>query len=366
MYLDKQGEIQNTKQNLPYLEDIVELFNSIGHTVEDIFPYESVGREMPGHMAYDIYVKLPGDVVNTPFYIYIDEDEDVFWRDYDKNERLGNLHNVSDMRMNLSYFLGPSKPKMWENENTLKEQDEGDVRKYLDSTYLKTANQAGITKRENVAIVLDTIKTAVDHSFKLVMIRPSFVEIARDYIDKNESSVLIGTVIDFPDGRGTTSEKVHEAMEAIDNGADELDYVADYTAFKNGNLDKFNEDIVQGTGVGLKNGKMVKWIIETGALNKEEIAEISKLISSIVMEGFPTEAQNVFIKTSTGFYNGTGATPEDVEIMKSMSGDLPVKASGGVYNKEDLNKMINAGATRVGTSRALDIYLGNETDENGY
>ena len=198
------------------------------------------------------------------------------------------------------------------------------------------------------------------------MIRPSFVEIARDYIDKNESSVLIGTVIDFPDGRGTTSEKIHEAMEAIDNGVDELDYVADYTAFKNGNLDKFSEDILQGTSIGLKNGKMVKWIIETGALNKEEITEISKLISSIVMNSFPSEAQNVFIKTSTGFYNGTGATPEDVEIMKSVSGDLPVKASGGVYNKEDLNKMINAGATRVGTSRALDIYLGKETDENGY
>ena len=106
MYLDKQGEIQNTKQNLPYLEEIVELFNSIGHTVEDIFPYESVARELPGHMAYDIYVKLPGDVVNTPFYIYIDGDEDVYWRDYDKNERLGNLHSPRDMRMNLSYFLG--------------------------------------------------------------------------------------------------------------------------------------------------------------------------------------------------------------------------------------------------------------------
>tara|TARA_R110002020_G_scaffold258332_2_gene472111 strand:- start:13162 stop:14262 length:1101 start_codon:yes stop_codon:yes gene_type:complete len=366
MYLDKQGEIQNTKQNLPYLEEIVELFNSIGHTVEDIFPYESVNREMPGHMAYDIYIKLPGDVVNTPFYIYVDGDEDVFWRDYDKNERLGNLHNLRDMRMNLSYLLGPAKPTLWENQKPLKEQEEDDIRQYLDSTYLKTAKQAGITKRENVAVVLDTIKTAVDNDFKLVMIRPAFVEIARDYIDKNDSNVLIGTVIDFPDGRGTTSEKVHEAMDAVDRGADELDYVADYTAFKNGNLEKFSEDILQGTGVGLKYGKMVKWIIETGALDKEEIVEISKIISSIVMNNFPSEAQNVFIKTSTGFYNSTGATPEDVELMKSVSGDLPVKASGGVYNREDLNKMINAGASRVGTSRALDIYLGKETDENGY
>ena len=364
MYLDKQGEFQNTKQNLPYLEKIVELFNSIGHTVTDVYPYESVSQELPGHMAYDIYVKLPGDVVNTPFYIYVDGDEEVYWRDYEKNEHLGNLDDLKNMGMTLSYFLGPAKPSMWESKKPLKEQD--DIRQYIDSTYLKTSKQAGITKRENVAVVLDTIKTAVDHDFKLVMIRPSFVEIARDYIDKNESSVLIGTVIDFPDGRGTTSEKIHEAMEAIDNGVDELDYVADYTAFKNGNLDKFSEDILQGTSIGLKNGKMVKWIIETGALNKEEITEISKLISSIVMNSFPSEAQNVFIKTSTGFYNGTGATPEDVEIMKSVSGDLPVKASGGVYNKEDLNKMINAGATRVGTSRALDIYLGKETDENGY
>ena len=365
MYLDKE-EPQHTKQNLPYLKEIVGLFNSIGHTVADVYPYESVYNELPGHMAYDIYVKLPGDVVNTPFYIYVDGDQEVYWRDYDKNEHLGNLHDLRNIRMNLSYFLGPTKPSIRENKKTLKEQEGEDIRQYLDSTYLKTAKQAGLTKRENVAVVLDTIKTAVDHNFKLVMIRPSFVEVARDYIDKNESSVLIGTVIDFPDGRGTTSEKVHQAMEAIDSGADEVDYVADYTAFKNGNLEKFSEDISQGTNVGLKNGKIVKWIIETGALNKEEITEISKLISSIVMNNFPGEASNVFIKTSTGFYNGTGATPEDVEIMKSASGDLPVKASGGVHNTEDLNKMINAGATRVGTSKALDVYLGNETNKDEY
>jgi deoxyribose-phosphate aldolase len=365
MYLDKEGEVQNTKQNLPYLEEIVDLFNSIGYIVEDIFPYESVAKELEGHMAYDIYVKLDGDVVNTPFYIYIDGDQDVYWRDYDRNERLGNLYNLRDMRMNLSYILGPIKPGSWENKKSLKEQEK-DIRHYLDSTYLKTAKQAGLTKRENVAAILDTIKTAVDNNFKLVMIRPSFVEIARDYIDKNDSDVLIGTVIDFPDGRGTTSEKVHEAMEMIDSGADELDYVTDYIAFKNGNLEKFNEDILQGTGIGLKHGKIVKWIIETGALTKEEILEISKLISSIVMNNFPSEAQNVFIKTSTGAYNETGATIKDVQLMKSVSGDLPIKASGGVYNREDLNKMINAGATRVGTSRALDIYLGKETDENGY
>tara|TARA_R100000908_G_scaffold11810_2_gene4227 strand:+ start:2417 stop:3205 length:789 start_codon:yes stop_codon:yes gene_type:complete len=251
-------------------------------------------------------------------------------------------------------------------KNLMNIREEEDITKYLDSTYLKTGEQADISDEDNRNVVIKTIQEAIDNNFKLVMIRPEFVSTAREMIDNTNSNLVIGTVIDFPGGGGTTLDKVREAEEAIRNGVDELDYVADYQAFQRGEIEKVMEDIVAGTEVGLNNGKMVKWIIETGALSKEEIEGITNLISSKVMDNFPSKAQNVFVKTSTGFYKGTGATIDDVSLMKSVSGDLPIKASGGVYNRKDLDDMVKAGATRVGTSRAYDIYKGKEGNSSGY
>ena len=251
-------------------------------------------------------------------------------------------------------------------KNLMNIREEEDITQYLDSTYLKTGEQADISDEDNRNVVIKTIQEAIDNNFKLVMIRPEFVSTAREMIDNNNSNVMIGTVIDFPGGGGSTSDKVSEAQEAIQNGVDELDYVADYRAFQQGNIEKVTEDILAGTKVGLSEGKMVKWIIETGALSKEEIEGITSLISNEVMDNFPGQSKNVFIKTSTGFYKGTGATVDDVTLMKSVSGELPVKASGGVYNRQDLDNMVKAGATRVGTSRAYDIYKGKEGDSSGY
>ena len=251
-------------------------------------------------------------------------------------------------------------------KNLMNIREEEDITQYLDSTYLKTGEQANLSDEDNRNVVIKTIQEAIDNNFKLVMIRPEYVSTAREMIDDANSNVVIGTVIDFPGGGGSTSDKVTEAEEAIRNGVDELDYVADYRAFQRGEIEKVMEDIVAGTEVGLSSGKMVKWIIETGALSKEEIEGITDLISSQVMENFPGKAQNVFVKTSTGFYKGTGATVDDVKIMKSRSRDLPVKASGGVYNRQDLDNMVKAGATRIGTSRAYDIYKGKEGDSSGY
>ena len=251
-------------------------------------------------------------------------------------------------------------------KNLMNIREEEDVKQYIDSTYLKTGEQADLSDEDNSNIVIDTIQEAIDNNFKLVMIRPEFVSIARDMIDGANSNVLIGTVIDFPGGNSSTADKVNEAKEVIKSGVDELDYVADYQAFQRGEIDKVSRDTLAGTEVGLSNGKMVKWIIETGALSREEIEGITSLISNDVMDNFPGQAQNVFIKTSTGFYKGTGATPQDIELMKSVSGDLPVKASGGVHNRQDLDDMLKAGASRIGTSKAYDIYKGKEGDTSGY
>ena len=98
-------------------------------------------------------------------------------------------------------------------------------------------------------------------------------------------------------------------------------------------------------------------------LAPEGVPDVLFFMSGIVIWNYFAD---VFVKTSTGFYNGTGANVDDVSLMKSVSGDLPVKASGGVYNRQDLDNMVRAGATRVGTSRAYDIYKGKEGDSSGY
>ena len=254
----------------------------------------------------------------------------------------------------------------------LKEQVEMDLAPYMDSTYLKTPEQAGIGEEETEVIVFNTIQDAIEHNMKLVMLRPEYVEAAREYIDSKGANVLVGTVIGFPNGDNSLGEKLDEAIQAIEDGVDELDFVVDYKAFKNGELDTIRYEVSEGTSIGVDAGKSVKWIIESAALNDEEITNLTSLIRDIVIQTVgPEKAKNVFVKTSTGFYQSDdnspiGATPEAVSIMKSNSGPLQVKASGGIYSIEDAEKMISAGATRLGTSAAKDIIKGNKIEKTDY
>ena len=243
-----------------------------------------------------------------------------------------------------------------------------EVGEYMDSTYLQTSEQAGISNEETDLIVSNTIQDAIEHNIKLVMLRPEYVEAARKFIDSKGANVLVGTVIGFPHGEQWYGEKFDEAIEAIKNGADELDYVVNYKAFQKGDLDTIWKEVSEGTLIGIDEGKVVKWIIESAALTNEEIAELTSIIRDTVVETVgPEKAKNVFVKTSTGFYTPEsgghgGATVEDVSIMSQNAGPLQVKASGGIYSKDDLQKMLDAGATRVGTSAAKEIILDKETD----
>ena len=254
----------------------------------------------------------------------------------------------------------------------IKEQEDVNLSRYIDSTYLKTPEQAGVDEFETDKRVFDTIKDAIEHDMKLVMLRPEYVAAARALIDKQGYSgrVLVGTVIGFPHGDVWYGKKFDEAMEAIKNGVDELDYVVNYKAFKNGDLDTILKEVSEGTLIGVDEGKVVKWIIESAALTNEEIAELTSIIRDTVVETVgPEKAKNVFVKTSTGFYEADddreiGATPEAVSIMKQNSGPLKVKASGGVYSSEDAYNMIDAGAERIGTSSAKDILQGNKSTDN--
>lgn len=246
-----------------------------------------------------------------------------------------------------------------------------DIRQYLDSTYLKTAAQAGLTKAENRAVVKGFIQEAIDEKFKLIMIRPDMVAMAKEMVTAANSKVTIGTVIDFPDGNGLLEAKLEEAVQAIKDGADDLDYVVDYEAFKRGETDLVKKQVLEGSRLGLLNGKIVKWIIEVAALNNHQIVQLSALIKNVVMANFKEDQYaHVFVKSSTGFYKTqdglpNGATVPVIKLMIENSFPLPVKAAGGVRTFDEALEMIALGVKRIGTSSAKAIANG-EVSKNEY
>lgn len=245
------------------------------------------------------------------------------------------------------------------------------IRNYLDSTYLKTALQAGISEIENKKIALACTQEAINEKFKLVMIRPEYVQAAKEIIVAQNSDVLVGTVIGFHEGTATVHEKLNEAKKAIDDGVDELDYVVNFEAFKKGDTNTVKDEILQGTKLGLQHHKTVKWIIETAALDTHQIIQLSTLIKNVIISHFKeSDYEKVFVKSSTGFYKtpegmSNGATIEGITAMLENAFPLPVKASGGVRNLEDTMIMIQLGVKRIGTSNAKTIVDGLTSTE-GY
>lgn len=233
-----------------------------------------------------------------------------------------------------------------------------DVRQYLDSTYLKTAKQAGLSQAENEKRVHELVSEAIQGNFKLAMIRPEMVKMAKKMVAEANSGVLVGTVIDFPAGSSAVEKKLEEAQRAIDDGADELDFVLNYEAFKKGDVALVKNEVLKGTALALSNHKTAKWIIEIAALNEFQIAQLSALVKNVVVSNFKEDQyQNVFVKSSTGFYktkNGlpNGATVPAIVIMLENACPLPVKAAGGVRSYAEAAEMIRLGVKRIGTSSA--------------
>ena len=245
------------------------------------------------------------------------------------------------------------------------------IKTYLDSTYLKTPEQAGISNSETLDKVRALAHEAMANGIFAVMIRPDYVRSIRELLDENKSDVVLGTVIGFHEGTYDLKEKLTEAQKAIADGADELDFVINFKAFKKGEIEKVEEEVETCTSVALREGKVVKWIIETVALTDEEIIAITKLVRDIVLNKIGEEfASRVFVKSSTGFFktpNGepNGANEHVIKLMLANAGPLPVKASGGVRNIEEAEKMIALGVKRIGTSSALAIANGDDAKE-GY
>lgn len=244
-----------------------------------------------------------------------------------------------------------------------------DIRSFLDSTYLKTASQAGLDEAQNTEVVKAFIDEAVVEGFKLVMIRPEMVALAKQIILASSSAVKIGTVIDFPEGKSTIEDKLIAANKAIVDGADELDFVCNYNAFKTGAIDLVKEEILRATQLALAHNKIIKWIIEVAALTDKQIIQLSTLIKNVVIAHFK-EADDaaVFVKSSTGFYETennepNGATIPTIIMMLENASPLPVKAAGGVRNYADAEKMIKLGVMRIGTSAAKAIVSGGKNQE---
>lgn len=242
---------------------------------------------------------------------------------------------------------------------------------YLDSTYLKTPAQSGISDEETLQIDKKLAQEAIDNGIFAVMIRPDYVADIKKYIQERNSNVAVGTVIGFHEGTYSIDEKLAEASKAIEDGADELDFVVNYTAYLKGDLELVKEEFVKCTQLALEHHKIAKWIIEIAALTDAQIADITKNISNWSAENFSeSDLPNIFVKSSTGFYQTedgkpNGATFEGIKIMLDNAGKLPVKAAGGVRTPEDAEKMIGMGVKRIGTSSALSL-IKNESSSGGY
>ncbi|WP_207696458.1 deoxyribose-phosphate aldolase [Enterococcus sp. DIV0212c] len=194
--------------------------------------------------------------------------------------------------------------------------------------------------------ILRIIEEAKKYEFFSVCINPCWVALAKEHLAG--TSVDVCTVIGFPLGANTSEVKAYEATDAINNGATEVDMVINVGALKSKQYKKVLKDI-QAVVDAAKGKALVKVIIETALLTDEEKIKVCELAK---------EAGADFVKTSTGFSTG-GATVADVKLMRETVGpDMGVKASGGIHNEAEAKAMIDAGATRIGTSAGVAIMEG--------
>ncbi len=212
-----------------------------------------------------------------------------------------------------------------------------ELNKYIEHTLLKQdATRAEVTR------LLDEAR---EYSFLGVCVNPCNVAFAHQYL--LDTDIKVVTVIGFPLGQATCESKVLETVDAVKNGADEIDMVINGGKLKDGEYDYIVDEISKVKSAC--QGKNLKVIIETDLLSSDEI----KTACELCIKGGAD-----FVKTSTGFVkNGIGAKAEDVKLMYETvkSAGLQVKASGGIRDKEAALRMIEAGATRLGTSSGVKI-----------
>ena len=209
------------------------------------------------------------------------------------------------------------------------------LNKLIDHTLLKADATSAQIKQ--------LCQEAKDYDFKSVCVNPAFVSRAAALL--KGSDVEVCTVIGFPLGANTTATKVFEAKDALANGATEVDMVINISQAKDGQWEAVEEEIKQ-IAEAVKGKAILKVIVETALLTDEEIKNATEAT---------VNAGADFVKTSTGF-STRGASLNDVQIMNTVTqGRIGIKASGGVSNRQDALNMVEAGATRIGASKGIQI-----------
>ncbi|MBT2530766.1 deoxyribose-phosphate aldolase [Arthrobacter sp. ISL-48] len=217
----------------------------------------------------------------------------------------------------------------------------GDIASFIDHTLLKPeASESDILK---------VCAEAAEYHFKSVCVNPIWVKTVQTAL--KGTGVLACSVVGFPLGATPSDVKAFEARGAVLDGADEIDMVINIAAARAGDKGALVEDIAAVAEAVHAGGAILKVIIETALLD-----DAQKVLACEAA----VEAGADFVKTSTGF-NGGGATPEDVALMRRTVGPgLGVKASGGVRSLADAQAMIAAGATRIGASSGIAIVKGEQ------
>lgn len=207
------------------------------------------------------------------------------------------------------------------------------LNKYIEHTNLN--NKATLKDIESLC------NEAIEYDFAAVCIYPYYVRLAKELL--KDTNIEVCTVVGFPLGESTREVKVYEAIDAIELGADMIDMVMNISALKNKDYEYVKDEIEEVRDA--IDGKVLKIIIETNLLTDKEIIKATEICNECFVN---------YIKTCTGFTGGVDI--EHVDIINKHKNDLvEIKASGGIKSREDMIKLIEAGATRIGTSHGVEI-----------
>lgn len=214
-----------------------------------------------------------------------------------------------------------------------------EINKYIEHTNLK-AN----AKEEDI---IKLCHEAIEYNFQSVVVNPHYITLAKDCLKDTDINVV--TVVGFPLGANTIETKVYETIDALEKGADEIDMVVNISAIKDHDYEYVKKEI--SDVFYSMEGKPLKVIIETCYLTQDEIKEMTKICNETFVN---------YIKTSTG-YGTRGVSLEDIDIINKYKNDiLEIKASGGIKTEEDAIKLIENGASRIGTSHGVEIMRGDK------
>lgn len=209
------------------------------------------------------------------------------------------------------------------------------------SRFIDHTNLHADASDEDIMKLCDQAKK---YHFKMVAINQVQSELCSKEL--KDTDIDVGAAISFPLGQTSIASKLFDTKDAIDHGANEIDYVINITQLKNKNFDYIRSEMEQMVSLCHKHDVPCKVIFENCYLSKDEIKKVAEIAKDVKPD---------FIKTSTGF-GTSGAKVEDVELMKRTVGeDVKVKAAGGIRNTDDFLAMIGAGAERIGTSSGIKI-----------